>query len=335
MRKLTAGYLYIIVGFIAISAGAQTVHQMTLRQSEILESGRKYSSWFYSDRLDSLSSKIFNKNYSLKQLKDFRKKVEIQLGSEKALFNEQAGRTKGSPKVYYYIRYSRFSGIDRPVKTAFSFDSSENIFLFSVEGMPKEASSKFHDYKTKTKLLLPFRGCWFAAAGGRTINVNHHTAAPDQRFAYDFLIKKHGASFQNDGTSNDDYFCFNKEIIAPGAGTVVNVVNDIQENKPGDMPKNAGNRIIIDHGNSEYSVLAHFKYNSIAVKEGEQVTSGQFLGLCGNSGHSSEAHLHYHLQNTPVMFKGEGLPLQFQSFWADGKYFESGEPVGGQYVENK
>ena len=50
----------------------------------------------------------------------------------------------------------------------------------------------------------------------------------------------------------------------------------------------AGNYVVIEHPNKEYSMIAHFKNGSILVKEGEQVKEGQLLGQCGNSGNSSE-----------------------------------------------
>jgi hypothetical protein len=181
---------------------------------------------------------------------------------------------------------------------------------------------------------LPFEGDWYVAAGGRTLNLNHHTVASDQRFAYDFLIKKEGVSFRNRGSKNEDYYCYSKRILAPGDGIVIDVINDIRENRLGEMPNSSGNRVIIDHLNGEYSILAHFKYGSIVVKVGNHIKSGQYLGLCGNSGRSSEPHLHYHLQNTPTMFQGEGLPALFLHYRADGKAIERGEPVWKQTVSH-
>jgi len=334
MKNLKLSSLIVLIVILAVSACAEINPGKKLSQSEIIELGTKYCRWFYSNNLDSMHKRIFDKTYTLKQLADFRKKVELQLGPEKYLLRERTVRARGSENIYTYIRFSKFNNSRQPVKTVFSFDSNDNIYQFSVETLPHEAETKYMNYKTKTELRMPFNGQWYLADGGRSIGYNQHTVSPDQRFASDFIIQKAGLSYKNNGLNNEDYFCFNKEIIAPGAGIIVNVVDDIKENKPGDMPKNAGNRIIIDHENGEYSVLAHFKYNSIAVKEGERVTSGQYLGRCGNSGHSSEPHLHYHLQNTPVMFKGEGLPLQFRSFWADSILYDSGEPIGGQYVEH-
>jgi murein DD-endopeptidase MepM/ murein hydrolase activator NlpD len=72
-----------------------------------------------------------------------------------------------------------------------------------------------------------------------------------------------------------------------------------------------GNAVIIQHRENEFSILAHLKLDSIKVKVGDKVTRGQPIGLCGNSGNSSEPHLHYHLQNTPVIQDGTGIRCLF------------------------
>jgi murein DD-endopeptidase MepM/ murein hydrolase activator NlpD len=306
-------------------------------EAEIVASGHRFTAWFYHNQLDSLIEHIADKDYRLQNLIEFRKKVDLQLGTEVEVIKEKTGRGRRHSDSfrYYYIRYSRFTKTGRPVKTLFSFDIRNHIYQFSVEGLPVEAPSEYREYRTETELRLPFKGEWFVAAGGRDIIDNQHAVSIDQRFAYDFVIKIDGMTYRNRGSRNEDYFCFGKEILAPGSGIVVKVVNHIRENKPGEMPENAGNYLVIDHRNGEFSILAHFKYRSISVNEGDEVETGQFLGLCGNSGHSSEAHLHYHLQNTPVLFHGEGLPAQFRSYMADGKEIARGEPFWGQTVTNK
>ncbi len=250
------------------------------------------------------------------------------------MLNEMTGKSILNSNRYYYVRHSRFGKAKQPVKTEFSFDGAGNVFQFSIEMLPREAATRFLDYRTKTALRLPFNGQWYVAAGGPNIHTNHHAVSTDQRFAYDFLIKKDGFTFQNDGRRNEDYYCYGKTVISPGAGRILKVVNNVHENSPGEMSGAAGNYIVIDHGNGEFSILAHLKRGSIAVKAGDTVEIGQFLGLCGNSGHAAQAHLHYHLQNSPVIFSGEGLPIQFHSYVADGKEIEKGAPLWSECVMN-
>jgi murein DD-endopeptidase MepM/ murein hydrolase activator NlpD len=62
------------------------------------------------------------------------------------------------------------------------------------------------------------------------------------------------------------------------------------------------------------------------------VARGQRLGECGNSGNSSEPHLHYQLQDGPEMGPSAGLPAQFTDYLADGQPVARGEPVRGQAI---
>ena len=118
---------------------------------------------------------------------------------------------------------------------------------------------------------------------------------------------------------------------------VVEAEDGVLENAPGEANavKPLGNHLILDHGNGEYSFLAHLKSGSVRVKSGDRVTAGMILGLCGNTGQSTEPHLHYHLQTTPKFGDGEGLPAQFVSFVADRREVALGEPTRGQMISSK
>ena len=94
----------------------------------------------------------------------------------------------------------------------------------------------------------------------------------------------------------------------------------------------AGNHVVIDHGNGEYSLLAHFRRGTVTVHAGDRVKAGELLGHCGNSGNSSEPHLHIHLQNASKFGSGEGLPMQFRDYCANGKPVATGEPRKGQTI---
>jgi len=200
----------------------------------------------------------------------------------------------------------------------------------------RPAPTRFANYQTHAALQLPFDGEWQVYWGGRSVGKNRHAVARDQRFAYDFLILRERRSFSGGGDENSEYYCFGRLVHAPAAGVVVDAVNDVSDNPPGVMNAvaPAGNCVVLDHGNSEFSVLAHLQYGSLKVQKGDTVQAGDVLGICGNSGHSSEAHLHYHLQNSPALFRAEGLPAQFLDYFADGKPVSRGEPVAGQTIRS-
>ena len=169
--------------------------------------------------------------------------------------------------------------------------------------------------KNETKLSLPFKGKWLVFWGGDTKELNQHHDAPNQRFAFDLLgADEQGKTRKGKDQVNEDYFAFGREVLAPADGNVTDVINGVRDNVPGSMnPYSAlGNVVFIQHREHEVSVLAHLKLGSITVKVGNKVKRGQVIALCGNSGNSSEPHLHYHLQNTPIIQDGTGTKCYFE-----------------------
>jgi len=167
----------------------------------------------------------------------------------------------------------------------------------------------------ETPLSLPFEGTWSVIWGGDTKELNQHRGTPNQRFAFDFLIvDESGKTYRGEGKKNEDYPAFGRKILVPADGVVTEVIRGVRDNVPGSMnPYSAlGNAVVIQHREHEVSVLAHLKQGAIEVKAGDRVKRGQLLGLCGNSGNSSEPHLHYHLQNTPIVQDGTGIKCFFQ-----------------------
>lgn len=193
--------------------------------------------------------------------------------------------------------------------------------------------------KHQTLMSLPFKGSWLVVWGGDTPELNQHHDVPNQRFALDLIgVGEGGKTQRGDGSRNEDYYAFGREIIAPADGTVLEVIEGVRDNTPGSMnPFSAvGNCVTIQHREGEVSVLAHFKRGSIVVKVGDKVKRGQLLGKCGNSGNSSEPHLHYHLQDSPVLQDGLGIKCVFQkvSVTIDGKteIRKNDSPSKGQII---
>jgi len=169
--------------------------------------------------------------------------------------------------------------------------------------------------KNETKLALPFTGQWLVLWGGDTPALNYHHVSLPQRFAFDLLgVGPDGKTHKGDGSRNEDYYAFGREVLAPADGVVTDVIEGVRDNMPESMnPLSVlGNAVFIQHSKYEVSVLAHFKQGSIKVKAGDTAKKGQMLGLCGNSGNSSEPHIHYHLQNTAVIQDATGIKCFFE-----------------------
>lgn len=182
-------------------------------------------------------------------------------------------------------------------------------------------------------LRAPFRGRWLVFWGGDEREQNAHLDHPNQTGAFDFLgVGPDGKTSRGEGTRNEDYYAFGREVLAPGDGEVTDVISGVRDNAPGSMNQYAalGNAVVIRHSEHEYSVLAHLKLGSERVKPGDTVKAGQVVGLCGNSGNSSEPHLHYHLQNTPVIQDGTGIKVRFTGL---GGREKPHSPVKGEIVD--
>lgn len=171
--------------------------------------------------------------------------------------------------------------------------------------------------KNKIVLKIPFKGEWFVLWGGDTKELNrYHHDISNQKYAFDFVVvDKNNRTYRNEGKNNKDYYAFSKEVLTPADGVIVKVIDNIEDNIPGQMNAKVitGNVVLIKHKEDEISVLAHLKQNSIKVKIGDKVKIGQIIGLCGNSGNSTEPHLHYHLQNSEDIYSGEGIKCYFQN----------------------
>lgn len=164
--------------------------------------------------------------------------------------------------------------------------------------------------RSTISLGLPFRDRWFVFWGGDSLELNQHIQHASQRRAADLIVvDDHGKSFRSDGRRNEDYYAYGKEILAAADGKVVTVIDGVPDNEPGSMnPYFAlGNAVIVEHESKVYSVYAHLKPHSVRAKVGAKIRRGQVLGLCGNTGNSSEPHLHFQLQDGPLFEKSWGI----------------------------
>ncbi|MFJ5050239.1 M23 family metallopeptidase [Streptomyces sp. NPDC088719] len=96
-----------------------------------------------------------------------------------------------------------------------------------------------------------------------------------------------------------------------------------------------GNHVILDLGDGTYAVYAHVQRGSLRVKAGETVRVGQVLGRVGNSGNTTEPHLHFHLMDSPDLDNARGVPFTWRGVGvpANNETFTVGGPVGGPVGE--
>lgn len=306
---------------------------------DVRTEGAALTQAFYADQIEKVWARMDAKMQSaLKSraaLAAFRAQIRSQLGNESAVLNESVSTEQG---VSVYRRRVRFEKIPNDIIVMWAFSADGRVAGFRInpdQSAPPSAAPSAHlDYVTKSTLRLPFDDTFFVFWGGRTIEQNYHAVDANQRFAYDLLIIRDGVTHVGNGRRNEDYFCFGRPILAPAAGEIVDVIRDVDDNVPGQLnaEQATGNRVVIDHGHGEFSLLAHLRRGSLRVKSGDRVASGDHLGDCGNSGHSTEPHLHYQLQNGPQFGSSAGLPAQFMNYIADETPVARGEPAKGQTI---
>jgi murein DD-endopeptidase MepM/ murein hydrolase activator NlpD len=192
--------------------------------------------------------------------------------------------------------------------------------------------------RNSSKLILPFKGEWTVFWGGDTKELNYHVKSEAQKNAFDMMITdEKGKTFKTDGRTNEDFYAFGKNLIAPCDAEVALVVDGVKDNKPGEMNPIyiPGNTVILKTVNNEYLFFAHFKQHSIVVKQGQKIKQGDVLGQCGNSGNSSEAHLHFHIQNIEDMNQATGAKCFFDKIQVNGEFKVDYSPIKGDKIANE
>jgi murein DD-endopeptidase MepM/ murein hydrolase activator NlpD len=304
-------------------------------QRSARDAARTYTDWFYGGAIERLwerfSPALRLHLGSAEGLRAFRRQIATQAGRETEMIEERVVPWLGA---VIYSRVARFSRASTPISVQWTLGDKGVVHAFFVRPAQAPGQSRFLDYQTKTRLRLPFDGTWWVFWGGRSVFENNHALTRDQRFAYDFVVVQDDRTLKGTPFRNESYFCFGRRVLAPGDGKVVATAADFADNRPPKMNEERplGNHVIIDHGTGEYSFLAHLQEGSVRVTPGQTVTAGEELGRCGNSGRSSEPHLHYHLQTTPLPGDGDGLPAQFMGYEIGGQPITRGEPSRGQTI---
>lgn len=210
----------------------------------------------------------------------------------------------------------------------------ENSLVVEADGDPKNAQriplNKLTIRKTGGALIEePFTGDRWLAANGpsnasihrRAVIVLDGTPRVPERYAIDFIkLGDDGNSYSGDQSKNSSYHAYGVPILAVADGKIVSLKDGLPENVPQakqmavtmNLVNIAGNHLVEDIGGDLYVGYAHLIPGSITVKLGEQVHRGQVLGRLGNSGNSTEPHLHLQVCNAPSFLICEGVPMEFQ-----------------------
>ena len=195
-------------------------------------------------------------------------------------------------------------------------------------------------YEVKGKYIFPLRGNLHLAF--LPLSYIHHRGSHSQEFAMDVVgaVQKVAASYLEISTPNPkklaDYGIWGADILAMGDG-IVAVIGDkfpeVRMSNPavfsapgytttllkelsgtiGFTNAVAGNYVVIDHGNGEFSVYCHMREGSLRVNPGDKVKKSQVIGQVGNTGNSGAPHLHFQLMDSADFLTANGLPMMFEN----------------------
>lgn len=159
-------------------------------------------------------------------------------------------------------------------------------------------------------LRSPFpSGAYAVLQGGNSRLVNHHVSARSQRYALDIvrLTRLGRRSIPFVPHALDDYVIFGAPLVSPCEGIIVRADDDAADLPAGSMDqvRPFGNCVVIQTPSGVLVVLAHLQRGSLCVNIGDSVVAGQPIGRAGNSGRTTEPHLHLHAERG-----GSGVPMR-------------------------
>ncbi len=160
-------------------------------------------------------------------------------------------------------------------------------------------------------------GVYYVAHGGSDSLINYHFAHAAQRYALD-IVKLNRGGLRARGLYPKQlprYAVFGSPVVSPVDGVVLKAVDGHADLAPPerDTVNRAGNHVVIQPQDSNcYLLLAHLQQGSVCIRQGENVRAGDLVGRVGNSGNTTEPHLHIHcatLDGEDYVGGGEGKPI--------------------------
>jgi murein DD-endopeptidase MepM/ murein hydrolase activator NlpD len=216
-------------------------------------------------------------------------------------------------------------------------------------------------------ISLPFEGRWLARNSPARRVPSHGVDLLGERYAIDFIGVDHrrrtaaGRDWRTFLATEpaERFLGYGRPILAPVDGTVVDV-HDGEIDHVGrrsqlalvpyalgqkarlrqGVAAIAGNYLIIElRDGRAFVALVHLRAGSLRVAAGERVTTGQPIADCGNSGNSTQPHVHVQVMDSLDLSVARGLPMAFRRFreWPRGakhaRTSEVGLPGEGAVVE--
>ncbi|QKY70610.1 M23 family metallopeptidase [Lentibacillus sp. CBA3610] len=217
------------------------------------------------------------------------------------------------PAIYFSWQKTKDLPFRTTLKTGQKFSRGIYIFLLLVFGLYN--LNIFSGYTTSDdpiNLSFPLQeGTYYVGHGGSSTQLNYHNAYEPQAYAID-IVALNSFGFRANGLypkELNQYTIHGDTLFAPCAGEITEMRDGLPDMIPPEMnpEQPEGNYVGLGCQGTEAVVyIAHMQEDSVAVDEGDTVQAGQPIGTVGNSGNTSEPHLHIHAEKD-----GVGIPIEF------------------------
>ena len=319
MIRRIFGLLALLTGFSVLAAQDASYHQPSIEAFKSNYNADDYAAIY------GMFAQDMKQALSLDNTKTFFANIKSAFGKLQSV--EYVGEAEP---------FSKYKGTfeEGVLAVHLSWDREEKFNGINIVPFDEEPTGTLET--NNTLYQWPLDAEWTVFWGGTTREQNYHIDSKAQQGALDLIITNdEGKSHVKSGKSNDNYFAWGQSIYAPVAGKVVMKVDGIPDNVPGVMnPMYApGNAIMIETIDGDYLLIAHLQKGTVVVEEGQEIQTGDLIGICGNSGNSSEPHVHIHLQSTSDLVESVGKAMVFKNLLVNNSLIERYSPVKNDRIQ--
>jgi hypothetical protein len=201
------------------------------------------------------------------------------------------------------------------------------LLVFGVLFLALQVARAYLPPRSPVTIAMPFSGEWYVVSGGRGVLVNEHWTTSSQRNALDIFQVVNRSSHRDDSKRLTSYYAFGQPLLAPAAGRITASLDSRPDLAIGDSDSRhpEGNYLVLDIGDGRYVMMGHLRQGSARVQLGDRVRLGQQLGEVGNSGNTSEPHLHIQVQNVPSFDDADAGIRTYPILFRDAVLIRGGE----------
>ncbi|MET4925842.1 M23 family metallopeptidase [Streptomyces sp. PSRA5] len=212
------------------------------------------------------------------------------------------------------------------------------VAVFVIQGRRTAAALRRTAARAPVETRAPVSGRWTAHNSPADKVPSHGLHGYGQTYAIDILVapdpdtRPPFAKLWPLARGNARYPAFGAPVLAVADATVVRVLDGRRDHLTrtsipalawmmlieGSVREAAGpswivgNHIVLDLGDGTYAMYAHLKQGSVTVAAGRTVRAGQPIAACGNTGNSTEPHLHFQLMDGPDLDTARGIPFTWR-----------------------